>query len=1060
MLSRIVTFALNHRVPVILGLVAVFASGIFIGFRLPVDAVPDITNIQVVVNAKTGGLDPQQVEKSVTYFIETELAGIPNVKEIRSLARFGLSQTVVIFADGTDIYWARQQVGEKVRNAQDRLPQGVSTELAPISTGLGEVLMYVVLPKEGTPLAAKSQHERLLYLRTVQDFMLRPYIKSNAPGIAEVDSLGGFKKQIHIDFEPSRLEKFGVTVEEIVQKLKTVGENFGGGYIEKNTQQWIVRTRGQVSLEEFGKIPVRNNIFGSPIKLKEVATVREDHAQRVGAATYGGDETVLGTVMMLMGQNSREVAKKAEEVIKAAPLPDDVKIEIVYSRSYLVGATLGTVAKNLSEGAAIVILILLLFLGNLRAALFVSLSIPLAMAFALIGMKVFNISANLMSLGALDFGLIVDGSIVMIENLLAKMEHAPPRSAAEKFTMVKEAALEVLAPMTTGMIIIMSVYIPILTLEGTEGKLYYPMAMTVIFALAGALLMAIIAIPVLGYYVRVKEKPQATGMFRAIYGAYEPILNFPLRNIRKLMLPILLFLVISCWLFLRLGSDFMPPLNEGDMALNLVHDAKISLSESIRRQAEIEKKIMGFPEIERVFSRIGTSEAATDPMGVNLGDLFVILQKDESKWRKDPKGKRLTKEGVFKLIEAEAKELLEKTAKLDESELVENQPISMRFNEILEGSRADISLRIYGSDLDTLTELQDKSVEILKKIHGAREVELDALTALRKSFVFDAQIKYNQVAYYGVSLSDVNQSLQTAMAGLTIGSFYEQAWQFPIVIRLSEENRENLKEINRIPIALPTGGTIPLSYVADFSVKENVTSIARSGLERYAGVAVFLGNRDTLSFVDEAKKKIAEGLQIPKGYRLIWGGQFKNLERARVRLAIIVPILLIVILYLVYQTFGSIKQTALIFLTIPFSWTGGVLALWLTNIHFSVSAAVGFIALSGVAVLNGLVKVSYLNHLRAQGHELAEAVKMGALGRLRPVLMTASVASLGFLPMVMNTGIGAEVQRPLAIVVLGGLITATLMTLLLMPAIYQWMETEQRADIVIPLPPTPKRRRK
>ncbi|MBV6493802.1 MAG: Cobalt-zinc-cadmium resistance protein CzcA [Turneriella sp.] len=1040
MLSKIVEFSLNHRLAVIAMLFAVLGGGILVGFKLPVDAVPDITNVQVVVNAKTGGLDPQQVEKAVTYFIETEIAGIHNIKEVRSLARFGLSQTVVVFQDGTDIYWARQQVGEKIRNAADRLPSGVSVEMAPISTGLGEVLMYVLLPKSGSELEKKGDHERLLYLRTIQDFVLRPYIKSNTPGITEVDSLGGYKKEIHIDFEPARLESYGVTFAEIIQKLKSVGENYGGGYIEKDTQQWIVRTKGQVSLKEFGQIPVRNNIFGAPVRLKEVATIREDHAQRVGAATYRGNETVLGTVLMLMGQNSREVALAAEQVIKAAPLPDDVTVEIVYSRSFLVNATLKTVAKNLSEGAGIVILILLVFLGNMRAALFVSLSIPLAMAFALIGMKVFNISANLMSLGALDFGLIVDGSIVMIENLLARIEHEPPRNLTEKLKMTKEAVLQVLAPMVTGMIIIMSVYIPILTLEGTEGKLYYPMAMTVIFALAGALIMAIMAMPVLGYYVNAKAGKEGTTIFKAVYAAYEPILNFPLRNIRKLVLPVAIFLAICGWLFSRLGSDFMPPLNEGDMALNLVHDAKISLSESLARQRKIEARIADFPEVQTVFSRIGTSEAATDPMGVNLGDLFVILRKDESLWRKDAKGKRLSKDDVFKLIEAEAKEVLEKTSKLEESELVATQPIAMRFNEILEGSRADISLRIYGNDLDALAEMQDRSVEILKSIKGAREVELDALTALRKSFILDASIRYNKVAYYGVSLTDVNESLQTAMAGLTIGSYYEQAWKFPIVVKLNEEHREKLSEINRIPIALPTGGTIPLSNVAEFKVTENVTSIARSGLERYAGVAIFLGDRDTLSFVEEAKRKIKEGLKIPKGYRLSWGGQFKNLERARVRLAIIVPAILLMILFLVYRTFHSIKQTILIFLTIPFAWTGGILALWLTGIHFSVSAAVGFIALSGVAVLNGLVKVSYLNQLRVEGKSVKEAVHIGALGRLRPVLMTASVASLGFLPMVLNTGIGAEVQRPLAIVVLGGLITATLMTLLLLPSFYQWME--------------------
>lgn len=1042
-MRSIVEISLNNRIAVVFSLVLIMAAGIFVAFRLPVDAVPDVTNVQVIVNAKTGGLDPQQVEKSVTFFVEAEMAGIPRVREVRSLSRFGLSQTVVVFEDRTDIYWARQQVAERMRMAGDKIPRGINLAMAPISTGLGEVLMYTLQLKADSPHKDESEPERLVYLRTVQDFILKPYLKSHVPGAAEIDSLGGYEKQIDIDVDPVKMERQGITLNALAAKLRTLGENFGGGYIEQKAQQVIVRTNGAFPLQALLETPIRLSYDGRQIRLKEIADMRTYHPQRVGAATYRGEEAVLGTVLMLMGQNSRETATAAEEALASAPLPADVEARVVYTRSYLVGATVKTVAKNLAEGAAIVILILLFFLGNLRAALFVSLAIPVSFAFALAGMHIFNISANLMSLGALDFGLIVDGSIVMVENLLTKMEHRPPANAAEKIAVVRDAALEVLAPMVTGMLIIMSVYVPILTLEGTEGKLYYPMAMTVLFALTGALAMAVVAIPVLGYYVRLKPGAASPGFFTAVQRFYAPALNFPLRNIRKLMIPMALFLLVCGWLFSRLGSDFMPPLGEGDMTINLLHDARISLSESLAREKKAEKIILSHPEVETVFGRIGTSEAATDPMGVNLSDLFVILKKDTSLWRKNTRGKTLTKTELFRLIEADLKPVLAAAAGLENTELVETQPIAMRVNEMLEGSRAEVSLRIFGRNLDTLMELQNKVTAILKKIPGAAEVELDALTALRKTLMLDARIRHERINYYGIPISQVNETLETAMVGHTVGSLYEHDWRFRIDLIIDDAKRKNLSLIRKIPVALPEGGNINLGDVVDFSYAENVTSIARSAMNRYAGVAVFLGNRDTLSFVSEAREKIAKELQLPDDYRIVWGGQFKNLERARLRLLIIVPLILAVIAFLVYRTFRSARQTFLIFLTVPFSWTGGVLALWFSGIHFSVSAAVGFIALSGVAVLNGLVKVSYLNQLRTQGKTVAEAVRLGALGRLRPVLMTAAVASLGFLPMVMNTGIGAEVQRPLAVVVLGGLVTATLMTLFLMPAIYRWMEKDR-----------------
>jgi len=1040
MLNAIVDFSLRKRVYVLVGFILVLLLGVRSVENLPIDAVPDITNVQVIVNAKTGGLDPQQVEKSVTYFIEAEMAGIPHIREIRSLSRYGLSQTIVVFRDGTDIYWARQQIAERMRAATDKIPQGISLELAPITTGLGEVLMYVVLPKGDTPLSRRGEDERLVYLRTVQDFVLKPYLKSNIQGVAEIDSNGGYQKQIDIDVDPDKLEQYGVSLNSLIVKLRSLGENYGGGYIEQKQQQIIVRTNGLIALDKLKNFPIKLYYDGSHVRLRDIAHIRDFHPLRLGAATYQGQEAVLGTVLMLMGENSRAVALSAEQALKDAPLPNDVEIRVVYTRSFLVNATIKTVAKNLIEGAGLVLVIIFLFLGNLRAAFFVALAIPFSMAVALIAMQYLHISANLMSLGALDFGLIVDGSIVMIENIISHYEKRPPQSYAERFQIVKQSALDVLRPLLTGIIIIMAVYLPILTLEGTEGKMYYPMAITVLFALAGSLIIAVVVMPVLGLFVKIRAHATETVLFKMLYRIYEPILNFPLRNIRKLVLPTAAFIVICLALFFRIGSDFMPPLNEGDITLGVLHDAKASLTESIRREKQIEKILATFPEVETVFGRIGTSQAATDPMGVNLADCFVILKKDMQLWRKNARGKIISRSELSELMRTALAPVLSASEYLAESEILETQPIAMRFNEMLEGSRADISLRIYGKDLVELARLQQEIVRVLKTIPGAKEVELDALTALRKSVMLDAKINYDRINYLGIPLREVNDTVQTAMVGASVGSLYEDDWRFPIDVKIDEEKRNDPHHIMKIPVALPDGGTIRLGEVATFAHNENVTAIARSAMSRYTGVAIFLGARDTMSFVSDAQQKLKAELNIPPQFRLVWGGQFQNLQRAKARLLYIVPLILAAVFFLVYKTFNSFRQAVLIFSTIPFAWTGGILALKVAGIDFSVSAAVGFIALSGVAVLNGLVKVSYLNQLVREGHSIDEAVKLGALGRMRPVMMTALVASLGFLPMVLNTGIGAEVQRPLATVVLGGLITATLMTLLLLPAFYLWLE--------------------
>jgi cobalt-zinc-cadmium resistance protein CzcA len=1027
MLERLVKSALRNRLSVLLLFSVVGLTGLALLARIPIDAVPDITSVQVVVNTKTSALDPEQVEKTVTTPIESEMSGISGVTEVRSLSKYGLSQVVVIFQDKTNIYWARQQVAERLLNAREALPEGVSPELAPITTGLGEVLMYVVLPKQGSPLAEKGLQERLLYLRTVQDFVIRRSLKSSVPNIAEVDSNGGYKKEIHVDVNPHLLEEQGLSIEELVHKLETLGESFGGGYIEHEGEQIIVRTLGAIDhLEQIRQLTVKLDYPGRPIRLGDVSTIREDFVQRLGAATYNGEETVLGTVLMLSGANSRQVALDAEEALREISLPEDVEIKILYSRRFLVETTLQTVAKNLAEGAGLVVVVLLLILGNLRAALIVSLAIPLSMLFASIGMKYLGISANLMSLGAIDFGLLVDASVVLVENILRRREEKPgPLSPAERLSLVLEGVKEVIGPVTMGLLLIMAVYVPILALGGIEGKVFRPMAETVLIALGSSLVVALFLMPTLTFWVLKGTDTPTKGnlLFNWIRRHYRPVLGWSLNHRVKILAPVVLLSSLAVLLYLRLGADFMPPLDEGDMIVNLTRPSNISLSESVRLQKLSDKVIATFGEVEQVFSRIGTPETATDPMGVHLSDTFVILKKD----------RKVYKEKLFEAI----RDRLEREA--PGQEITQSQPIEMRFNEILEGSRADVSLRIYGRDLDRLVEILESSRNLLEKLPGASEVELDALTALRKSPVLNVKLNYEEITRYGVDLGEVNRILETAMGGRRVGSFYEEQWRFPIVVRLMEEFRDNPQVLGQLPVGLSEKGTIPLSLLASIERQEQVTTIAHQAGERYAAVAINLSGRDTAGFVQEAKKSL-EKLQLPEGYRLSWGGQFKNLERAQARLRILVPLILGVIFLVLLKTFGGWRQALLVYLSIPFAMTGGIFSLYLRGIHFSVSAAVGFIALTGIAILNAMVLVTFFNQLREEGLSLEETVVQGSLTRLRPVLMTALVASLGFLPMAINTGIGAEVQRPLATVVIGGLLTSTMLTLLVVPTLYLWIE--------------------
>lgn len=1038
MIEKLIERALRSRIWVGAITLAVIIVGVWSLARLPIDAVPDITNVSVMVNAVTGALAPEEIERSVTFPIESELAGLPDVEDIRSLSKYGLSQVIVVFSDRTDIYFARQLVLERLQAVKERLPQGISPELGPVSTGLGEVFMYTLLARDGSELASKPEKERLTYLRTVQDFIARPALKA-VDGVAEVESNGGYKKEIHINIDPRRMDNNGLTCNELISGIESLGENYGGGYIQEKGEQIIVRTLGRITgLEQIRNVPVKLNVYGAPVRIRDVATVKEGHAQRLGAATYDGNEAVLGTVLMRIGANSRNVALDVEKAVERLPLPDDVELRTLYSRSFLVNATINTVTKNLMEGGILVVAVLFLILGNMRAAFLVALSIPVSMLFAFSGMLQLGVSASLMSLGAVDFGLIVDGSVVMVENIIRRMDEA--RSAGgvkgigERLDIARRAAAEVGRPVLYGVLIIMIVYIPILSLSGIEGKMFRPMAITVIFALAASLLIALFLMPVASVYAVKSSGGGSEGrLFHRIEKLYRPVLEFSLDHRRTTILPTLAIALGSIMLFMLLGSDFIPKLNEGDMVIGLVRDTRTGIDTSVARQRESDRVIAGFTEVEHVFSRMGTPESATDPMGVNFADTFVILNKNWKEWP-EIDGRARTRDELFSDIAAAIDRAV------PGQEISMTQPIEMRFNEILEGSRADITLRIFGQDLNVLYELVQRGQALMEGIRGAESVELDPLTALRKSPVLDVRLDYDRINRYGVSIRDVNHAFAIAMNGMEVGFLYQEDKRFPMMVRLGDEFRKNTSDIGRIPVTYPEGGSIPLSAIGTLEQNDQVTTIARSRARRYAAISINLRDRDTVGFVNEAREVVASKLNLPGGYAAEWGGQFKNLTSARRTLLIIIPIVLAAIFIILERIFKSIKQTLLVFNSIPFAITGGVFLLWLRDIPLSVSAGIGFIALTGIAILDGMVLVSFFNQLRAEGLSLREAVVKGSMTRLRPVIMTSLVAGLGFVPMAFNTGLGAEVQRPLATVVVGGVISSTILTLLLLPTLYMWLE--------------------
>ncbi len=1035
MINRWTRKALENRFWILAILALFIGIGLWTLPQLSVDAVPDITNVQVVVNTKTGALDPEQIEQTVTKYIEMEMGGIPKVEDVRSLSKYGLSQVTIVFKEGTNIYWARQQVSERLQNVKETLPPRLSPELAPITTGLGEVLMYVVLPKPNSSLSQKPEVEQLRYLRTVQETIIRPFLKSKVQNVADIDSTGGFKKEIHIDVEPQKMVAYGITLEQLAKQLERLGENAGGGYIEQQGNQVVVRSKGTIpNLETLQQYPIKLSVSGTPIRLQDIAKVREDSAQRLGAATYEGKEAVLGTVLMLSGANSRQVSIDSERFLKQVVLPDDVMIKTVYTRSFLVDSTIHTVLKNLAEGAILVVVVLVLILGSFRAALIVASIIPIAMLMAITGMKPLGISANLMSMGAIDFGLLVDGAVVIVENALRNFGLANhPLSKKERLETIWTSTKEVIGPVGLGLVLIMVVYIPILSLEGIEGKLFKPMAITVLLALASALVVTLFLIPVLGYFmVSPKKHVKEPILFRGLQKVFEPLINASFKFPKIVLAAGLGICILAATIYTHMGSDFMPPLDEGDMVINLTRNSKISIDTSVAIQKKSEAIIKQFPGIETVFSRMGTAETATDPMGPHLSDTFIILKKDQREWPKE-NGKSVTKSRFFELIKSRLDRLV------PGQEIAMTQPIEMRFNEILEGSRSDVSLRIFGPDLSVLSDLSDQILKVLGTINGA-EIELDALTALRKSAVLNIVPDISKLNAYGIHLDDANLLIETAMTGQPVGSFYSENWRYPIVLRIAEENRNSPTSIQNIPLALPDGGSIPLSAIARLIEEDQVTTIAHSNGKRYSGLSINLDARDVQTVVQEAKEKITAQVNIPKEYTLEWGGQFESLHSARQKLMIIIPLTLLAIFVLVLGYLKNVGQTIIVLLSIPFAVTGGVFSLYLRGLPLTVSAGIGFIALMGIAILNALVLITFVNQLRASGMPIQKAAHEGVLIRLKPVLSTALVASLGFIPMALNTGMGAEVQRPLATVVIGGLITSTILTLVIIPQLIRLAE--------------------
>ena len=1042
MFERIIRFAIEHRWLVLLASLAMAALGAFSYQKLPIDAVPDITNVQVQINTKAPGYSPLETEQRVTYPIETVMAGLPGLEQTRSLSRYGLSQVTVIFKDGTDIYFARQLVNERIQGARSQLPVGVEAEIGPISSGLGEIYLWTVESQPGAKKPDGSPYTPT-DLREIQDWVIKPQLR-NVAGVTEINTIGGFNKEYHVTPDPARLASYGITLADIVNALDRNNANVGAGYIERRGEQYLIRAPGQVrSIDDIGNVVLRNE--GSvPVRIKDVAAVELGRELRTGAATDNGKEVVLGTVFMLLGENSRTVsqavAKKMEAINKT--LPAGVHAVTVYDRTTLVDKAISTVKKNLLEGAVLVIVILFLFLGNIRAAVLTAMVIPLSMLFTFTGMVHQKVSANLMSLGALDFGIIIDGAVVIVENCVRRLAHTQeqkgrPLTRAERLHEVFLASQEARRPLLFGQLIIMIVYLPIFALAGVEAKMFHPMAFTVVIALVGAMILSMTFVPAaVALFIGDKVSEKENALMGWARRAYEPALRRAMAAKPLVLTFAAVTVLLSALLATRMGSEFVPSLNEGDFSVQTLRIPGTSLSQSVAMQQQLESAIKArFPEVERVFARTGTAEIASDPMPPNISDAYVML-KPASEWPEP----RKTRDELL----AAVKDVVEK---LPGQNYEFSQPIQLRFNELISGVRSDVAVKVFGDDMEVLNQTAQKIAGVLQGIAGSAEVNVEQTTGLPMLSVL---IDREKTARYGLNVQDVQNTLATAVGGREAGTMFEGDRRFDIIVRVPEAVRSDLEAIKRLPVPLPASSAgprrfIPLSEVAELSLAPGPNQVSRENGKRRIVVSANVRGRDIGSFVAEAEQAIQQ-VQVPTGYWTVWGGQFENLQSATSRLKIVVPVSLALVFTLLFVMFGNAKDGLLVFTGIPFALTGGIVALWLRDIPLSISAAVGFIALSGVAVLNGLVMIAFIRNLRESGKGLDEAIFEGAVTRLRPVLMTALVASLGFVPMAIATGTGAEVQRPLATVVIGGILSSTALTLLVLPVLYRLVHRRDDAD--------------
>lgn len=1029
MINKIIAFSIKQKMIIGFSILLLIIAGIYSALKLPIDAVPDITNNQIQIITSSPTLSATEVERFITYPVEISMKSLPDIVELRSISKFGISVVTVVFEDNVDIYFARNLIFQKLQEAQENIPEGLGKpEMAPVSTGLGEIYQYVVRNENANDSAYNN-----MQLRTIQDWIVKRQLLGTE-GVAEVNSFGGFEQQYQILINPDALKSFNLNLRNVYDAVIENNSNVGGGYIEKQSEQYSIRGIGLIeNFEDLKNIVIKSE-DGVPIYLKQVAEITYGEGPRVGAVSQDGKgEVVAGIVMMLKGANSREVAENVHNKIEEIKpsLPEGVTIDEFYNRENLVDKTIATVERNLIEGGIIVILVLVLMLGNLRAGFTVASVIPLSMLFAIIMMNIFNVSGNLMSLGAIDFGLIVDGAVIIVEAVIVAIAmkiHANkrPLDKEELNETVYVSSTEIIKSAVFGVLIIIVVYLPIFALGGIEGKMFKPMAFTVGFALIGALLLSLTYVPMMCALIlkrNLKEKETIADKFiNWLKNIYKPVLELALKNKLPTIIIATVILVISIFTFTRLGGEFIPKLDEGDLAYQIVRLQGISLDESINIGTQVEKILISkFPEVKTVVTKTGAPELATDPMGVEFSDVIVILK---------PKEEWTSAETKEELIEKIQKEL----SIVPGIGLSFTQPIELRFNELIAGARGDVSVKIFGDDLSILAREGNKVALLMNDIQGAEDMSVQQVEGLPQ---LQIKILRDKIARYGINVEDVNNVIETALAGKTSGVVFEGDMKFDIVIKYQEQYRANIDNIKNILVASHDNLMIPISELAEIDIKEGPAEITRDNGNRRIVIQANVRGRDIESFVTELKSKINSSLQLPAGYSIEYGGQFKNLESARERLLIAVPVALLFIFILLFVTFNSVKQGLLVFSGIPFAIVGGVFALLVRDMPFSISAGVGFIALFGVAVLNGIVMIAYFNKLESEGiTNVHDRIIKGTMTRLRPILMTALVASLGFIPMAISSGSGAEVQRPLATVVIGGLISSTILTLIVLPVLY------------------------